>query len=279
MSETSPRRRRVGQRTRLPLVPHGDVADAPGAVGLADGRVAAQDVAALGMAADAVLGEVVPLLVGERAVGGQDLAEMDLGRGKVGEAGRRAVEVAADPAHGRTGDEGADIVDDEAADRGLRAGLPGSCRSGRPASCRPSPPDRRRGGRSARSCRRSTGPACSPRRRASQSLMPRPTRSGQTTRRPVRTRAPRQDVEVPRLAGEPVHADHRALGLLRAPLPVGQMVEAPEGEPEMAPEMRRHRAGAGGSAAISAAVSKTCGAISRRVSASPSFRRMKALVV
>ena len=56
-------------------------------------------------------------------------------------------------------------------------------------------------------------------------------------------------------------------------------MEATEREAEEAARVAASRGGGPGDPAASAAVSKTCGDISRRCSASPSFSRMKALVV
>ena len=88
----------------VPEVPHQDAAQAPGAVGLGDAGVMVAQEAAIAVGAHAVLGEVAPVVVVQRAERRQRGADIVLGLGEIGKPRRRGIEVDAKAAQGRARD-------------------------------------------------------------------------------------------------------------------------------------------------------------------------------
>ena len=217
-------------------------------------------------------------VVGQRAERRQRGAEIVFGLGEIGEARRRGIEVDAEAAQGRAGDVGADVVDHQPADRGAGLGRQhhadqAAQRVADPVDLLDVEPGQERIHVGAVLQQRVA------RRLGQPTALAAPDQIGADHAPALAGEGPRQDVEVAPLSGQAVHADQRALGVPRAPFPIGQAMEAAQGQAEIARQSRRHPAVGPSRAASSAAVSKTCGAISRRCSASPSLRRMKALVV
>ncbi len=89
----------------VPQIPHQDAAQAPGAVSLGDAGVVVAQEAAIAVGAHAVLGQVTPVVVVQGAERCQGGADVPLGVGEIGKPWRRGVEVDAETAQGRAGDD------------------------------------------------------------------------------------------------------------------------------------------------------------------------------